>query len=245
VEKNSIMKLVRLFCENFGMGRNEARKSIAKGEVRVNGVVERNHTRVVGYFDRVEAGDRILQDRRPRYILLYKPKGYVSATVDREHPTVIDLIDAPWAGELHLAGRLDRFTTGLVVLTNDGRFSEWLTLPEKKIPKTYVVGTDTDISKEMAQAFREGLFFAKEKIRTHPAEVVLLGNRNCRLTVFEGKHHQIKRMFARFDVKVTSLHRLSVGPFSLQDLAPGEWRELRAGELPDEKSKITDEFPTK
>jgi 16S rRNA pseudouridine516 synthase len=128
---------------------------------------------------------------------------------------------------LHLAGRLDRSTTGLVILTNDSDFSESLTQPDQKIPKTYLVDTDLAITPEAIEIFRAGMFFAKENIHTQPAVVSLLSSNSCRLTIFEGKHHQIKRMFLRFGIRVTKLHRESIGSYALpEDLAVGEWRVM-------------------
>ena len=154
------------------------------------------------------------------------PSGHVSATSDPQHPTVIDLIDEPWACDLHLAGRLDRFTTGLVILTNDSQFSESLTLPQEKIPKVYHVETDLPISAEAIATFEKGMRFEKENATTAPAQVEITSPTSCRLTIYEGKHHQVKRMFARFHIKVTALHRESVGNIALGTLKPGEWREL-------------------
>jgi 16S rRNA pseudouridine516 synthase len=233
------MKLERLVSKFLECGRRRARARLAAGLVRVNGESETDGARLLGPFDRVEVEEMIIQSRAPRYVALHKPSGYVSATVDPEHPTVIQLIGAPWAAELHLAGRLDRFTTGLVILTNDSRFSEGLTLPGRKVPKVYGVETDAPIPDDALAAFEEGMRFAKENITTEPALVARLGDRHCRLTIYEGKHHQVKRMFARFGIKVVRLHREAVGGISLEGLEEGEWRELeegevtRRGELPD------------
>jgi len=194
-------------------------------EGRVSVVSERGIE--VGKFDRVEVGGEIVQARLRRVLLLNKPAGVVSATVDDEHQTVIDLIDAPWAAELHLAGRLDRATTGLVILTNDSRYSESLTEPGMKVGKRYLVEVDGEIAEEVVETFRKGMWFAKEKVTTAPAHVELLGSSRCRLTIYEGKHHQVKRMFARFHLKVTALHREAIGSIELpDDLHPGEWRQV-------------------
>ena len=170
---------------------------------------------------------KVLQANTRRIILLHKPAGILSATSDPTHRTVIDLIREPWASELHLAGRLDRATTGLVILTNDSAFSESLTRPGNRVPKTYLVETDLTITSEAIDAFRDGMSFAKEKIRTQPAVFLSLSETSCRLTIHEGKHHQIKRMFLRFGIRVTNLHRESIGPYVLpEDLAPGDYRVI-------------------
>jgi len=224
------MKLERLISKSLECGCRGARARLARGGVRVNGRREADGGRWVGVFDRVEVEGHVVQARVPRYVALHKPSGHVSATVDPEHPTVIDLIDVPWAGELHLAGRLDRFTTGLVVLTNDSVFSEGLTDPGAKVPKVYVAETDTPIPAEVPAVFGNGMRFEKEKATLEPAVVELLSERCCRLTIHEGKHHQVKRMFARFGIRVVRLHRESVGPIALGCLASGAWRNLSDAE---------------
>lgn len=220
------MRLDRLIQSSMQIGRRPTRALLASREVRVNGSVETSANQQISAFDRVDANGTLLQARVPRYVILNKPVGVVSATTDPDHQTVIDLIDERWANELHLAGRLDRFTSGLIVLTNDSSFSEALTRPEKKVPKTYLVDTDSDILPAVITAFQQGIHFAKEGITTQPATVELRGKRQCQLTIFEGKHHQIKRMFAQFDIKVTGLRRESVGHLQLNGLAPGHFRQL-------------------
>lgn len=221
------MRLDRLVGKWAGTGKRRTRELFEAGRVRFNGETVAEGGVAVGTFDRVEVDGKVLQNRVSRYVILNKPTGVVSATVDQEHVTVIDLIDAEWAGELHLAGRLDRFTTGLVVLTNDSRYSEWLTLPGSKVGKVYLVEVDGEIGEEVVAAFQEGVAFEKEGITTAPAKVELLASNRCRLTIYEGKHHQVKRMFARFELKVVSLHREAVGELRLPDhLKAGEWREF-------------------
>jgi 16S rRNA pseudouridine516 synthase len=221
------MRLDRFVGKWAGAGKRRTREFFEQGRVRFNGEVVEEGGMGVGPFDRVEVDGEVLQARIPRYVMLNKPAGVVSATVDDEHQTVIDLIDMEWAGELHLAGRLDRFTTGLVVLTNDSRYSEWLTLPGSKIGKVYLVEVDGPIGEEVIPAFEAGVTFEKEGIITAPARVEMLASDRCRLTIYEGKHHQVKRMFARFDLKVVKLHREAIGDLRLPDsLMAGRWREF-------------------
>lgn len=204
-------KLGRLLRRELQIGKKEARALIDAGEVTVCGEVATDPSQLITPFDPVTCRGDTIRARTPRYLALNKPADHVSATTDPEHPTVIDLIDEPWRDELHLAGRLDRFTTGLVILTNDSAFSESLTEPGRKVPKGYLVDTDKAITREAIDAIRAGMRFDKEDITTHPAEIELTSDRSCDLTIYEGKHHQIKRMFARFDIKVTKLHRYRVG----------------------------------
>jgi 16S rRNA pseudouridine516 synthase len=218
------MTLTQFIAKRTGLGKRHAKKLLESGDILVNGQLVTDGLLPIGKFDHLIAAGEILQANAPHYVILHKPSGTVSATTDKEHPTVIDHIDEPWASELHLAGRLDRFTTGLVILTNDSEFSESLTRPGNRIPKTYLVVTDQPIAPEAVAKFRTGMSFDKEKIRTQPANVDFLSETSCLLTIFEGKHHQIKRMFLRFGIRVVSLHRESIGAYRLPDgLAPGSY----------------------
>jgi len=222
------MRLDRLVGHLSGLGRNAVREKLANGSISVGDYVERNGQRDVSTFEAVAMDSQVLQDRTVRYVLLHKPAGILSATSDPVHKTVIDLISESWADELHLAGRLDRATTGLVILTNDGAFSESLTEPGAVVPKTYLVTTDLPISDEVITAFETGMRFEKEDITTQAAIVERLAPCETRLTIYEGKHHQIKRMFAQFEIRVTALHRESIGDYRLtDDFLPGDYRTFK------------------
>ncbi|MFT6596769.1 MAG: 16S rRNA pseudouridine516 synthase, partial [Akkermansiaceae bacterium] len=155
------MRLDRFVGKWAGTGKRRTREIFEAGRVRLNGDVPDEPGTEVGKFDRVEVDDEILQALTPRYVMMHKPLGIVSATVDEEHQTVIDLIKEDWAGELHLAGRLDRHTSGLVVLTNNSVFSESLTEPSEKVGKVYLVEVDGPITEEVISVFEEGMWFAK------------------------------------------------------------------------------------
>ena len=219
------MTVAQFIAKKTGLWKRHAKAVLGRGEVCLNQTAITDGSQELGKFDQLTVSGEILQSHVPRYLLIHKPAGILSATSDPTHRTVIDLIREPWARDLHLAGRLDRSTTGLVILTNDSVFSESLMRPGHRIPKTYLVETDLPITAEAIEKFRSGMFFAKEKISTHEAIVIPLSETSCRLTIYEGKHHQIKRMFIRFGIRVTKLHRESIGPYVLpEDLAPGHYR---------------------
>jgi 16S rRNA pseudouridine516 synthase len=221
------MRLIDFIAKRSGQGKRYAKRALEGGEVLHNHSVVNDGRILVGKFDHIAVAGQVMQAKIARYLMLHKPSGILSATSDPLHSTVIDLIHEPWAEELHLAGRLDRSTTGLVILTNDSEFSESLSQPGNKIPKTYLVETDQFIAPNVIEAFRGGMYFAKEDIHTQPAEVALLSRNSCRLTIFEGKHHQIKRMFLRYGIRVTKLHRESIGSYSLpDDLMVGAWKVI-------------------
>ena len=227
------MKLDRLIASHHAMGRQAAHQAIATRRVRVDGVLVADSHHPVDRFMKVEVDHELVQaPERALYLMLHKPTGILSATKDDQHPTVIDLIDDPDKQTLHIAGRLDRSTSGLVLLTNDGRWSKGLMAAEEKVPKVYLVETLDPIAPDAVAAFASGFYFHTEDITTLPAELVLLGEQQARLTLHEGRYHQVKRMFHRVGNRVVNLHRESIGSLVLPaDLPPGAWRALTREEV--------------
>ncbi len=208
------------------------RNALAANGVVVNGKTETNGLTKIDRFTRIELDGEVLQAEEALYFMLHKPAGYLSATTDPLHPTVIDLIDHPMRHELHLAGRLDRASTGLVLLTNDGRWSKKVTEPKEEITKVYHVTTWDVISPETSVRFLEGIHFAYENLVTRPAVLEILGEREARLAIHEGRYHQVKRMFHAVGNRVTSLHRESIGPLMLDaSLGAGKFRPLNPDEV--------------
>jgi 16S rRNA pseudouridine516 synthase len=145
---------------------------------------------------------------------------------------VLDLLNEPDKAELHIAGRLDFNTTGLMIITNDGLWSRRLTQPESLLGKTYLVETEDLIDPACVDCFAQGLYFRYEDLTTLPAELDLLGPHQARLTLHEGRYHQVKRMFGHFHNKVTALHRERMGPLTLDPaLAAGQYRSLTPAEI--------------
>lgn len=214
------------------MGRTAAHRLLAQGRVSVDGAITReSHHEVSRFASVVMDGIEIQQGTRLIYLMLHKPVGWLSATKDAVHPTVMDLIDDPDKASLHLAGRLDRSTSGLVLLTNDGRWSKQVMDAEHRVPKVYRVQTQEPIRAEDVAKFAEGFHFHTEDIVTLPAKLEIIGEREARLTLHEGRYHQVKRMFHRVQNRVVALHREKVGELSLGDLAPGQWRALSHAEV--------------
>ncbi len=227
------MRLDRLLAKHSLQGKKMASRWLAAGTVSVNHQISKDGSTEVSRFSHVAIGDLVIQSGQAAlYLLLHKPSGILSATKDAQHKTVLDLLDLPTKNELHLVGRLDRSSSGLILLTNDGRWSKRLMDPYKKVPKTYLVGTSEPIPNVAEAAFLEGFYFHTEDITTLPAKLVRLGTHTARVTLHEGRYHQIKRMFHRVGCRVTSLHRESLGNIVLPpNLKPGEWRELNPDEV--------------
>jgi 16S rRNA pseudouridine516 synthase len=225
------MRLDRFITRHTGRTHREVVQLLAAGQVEVEGQVERQNRREVDQFTAVIVGGCALPRREAVYLMLHKPAGPVSATEDPDHPTVLDLIDHPLREELHLAGRLDRASTGLMLLTNNGRWSKSVTEPEEQVPKRYLVETRDVISPACAVKFAEGIYFAYEDLTTQPADLEILSERSARLTIFEGRYHQVKRMFHALGNQVIGLHREAIGRLELDHrLSPGEWRLLTGEE---------------
>lgn len=186
----------------------------------------------VGPFTQVTLDARVLQANKARYVMLHKPSGVVSATRDEQHKTVIDLLSVPYSSELHIVGRLDFNSTGLMLLTNDGRWSRFLSDPQNNIAKTYRVLLEKALDDSYVKAFADGMYFDFEGVTTRPAELRILGQYEAEVDLIEGRYHQIKRMFGRFDNRVKALHRTSVGSLSMAaGPALGQWQELTLSEL--------------
>ncbi|KAA8696574.1 Pseudouridine synthase [Pseudomonas caricapapayae] len=227
------MRLDRFLSNLPRFNRKSVRLALASGRVQVDGRTIRDPHHEVREFSRVTLDMEILQaGKAARYFMLHKPEGCVSATVDTQHPTVLDLLDEPDKHELHIAGRLDFNTTGLMLITNDGQWSRRLTQPQTKMPKVYYVETEQLIDERYAALFAAGMYFSFEGITTQPAQLTLLGPRSARLSIVEGRYHQVKRMFGHFDNKVLRLHRENIGALALDPaLAPGSYRTLHATEI--------------
>lgn len=226
------MRLDRFLSNLPRFNRQDARQLISQGRIRLDGLECRDAQAEVREFSRVQLDDELLQaGKAARYFMLHKPVGVVSATCHPEHRTVLDLLDEPDKDDLHLAGRLDLNTSGLLLISNDGLWTRRLTLPGSKQPKVYRVQTEQPITDEYIEVFARGLYFAYEDLTTLPAELEILGSHSARLTLHEGRYHQVKRMFGHFQNKVSGLHRERIGPLDLGDLPLGHYRALSAEEI--------------
>ena len=165
------------------------------------------------------------------YLMLNKPKGYVSATEDKKQQTVLELVPAELKGrDLFPAGRLDKDTTGLMILTDDGVLAHNILSPKKHVQKIYRVELDIPVTEEMQKGFAEGVELNDGVCKD--AKLTILGEKTAEVTLREGRYHQIKRMFGCYGAKVVELHRIAMGELYLpDDLPEGECRELTEEDL--------------
>lgn len=225
-------RLDRFLSQRLGQSRREIQHLLAAGRVQVDGAVSRDGQQRVGPFSRVQLDTEVLQARQARYLMLNKPAGVVSATRDGKHPTALELLGEQEPDELHIAGRLDFNSTGLMLLTNDGDWSRQLSAPENNIHKHYRVTLEKVLTEDYVQAFAGGMFFEFEGITTRPARLEIISDHVADVWLVEGRYHQIKRMFGRFDNRVLTLHRVAIGGLQLDPTLPsGKARLLTAEEV--------------
>ncbi len=213
-------RLDRFLSAQLNLPRKSLHAMLASGRVVVDGSRATDMSHPVGTFTSVVVDSQVVQHQQPYYLMLNKPQGVVSATKDPHHRTVIDLLDHSFASQLHIVGRLDFNSTGLLLLTNDGTWSRQLSLPTSQLVKRYRVTVEQPITPEYIEAFKTGMYFGYEGITTKPAELTVVNDFCAEVGLTEGRYHQIKRMFGRFNNKVLGLHRIAVGPL-VMDAALG------------------------
>lgn len=232
-----MMRLDKYLAE-MGVGtRQEVKKQIRQGKVAVNGIVVKAADTKID-----ENGDEVMVDGRNisyvsyEYYMLNKPAGVISATEDRKDTTVIDLIRDKKRKDLFPVGRLDKDTEGLLLITNDGDLAHRLLAPKKHVDKVYYAKIDSAVTEEDVKKFAEGIDIGTdEKEMTRPAKLEIIKNgeeSEIRLTIHEGKFHQVKRMFLAVGKEVTYLKRERMGTLCLdENLKPGEYRLLTEEEI--------------
>lgn len=222
---------------NFGFGtRKEIRQLVKVGAVKVDGAIVKDSGMHVNPKESViEVSGEILKYRESIYIMLNKPQGVVSATYDNKLKTVIDVLpDEYKCFDLFPAGRLDIDTEGLLLMTNDGQLAHELLAPKKHVPKRYYAVIDGRVSSEDVDAFKEGVVL-DDGYKTLPADLFILKSDNIseiEIVIYEGKFHQIKRMFEAVGKKVKYLKRMQMGGLKLDEtLKTGQCRELSGEEV--------------
>jgi 16S rRNA pseudouridine516 synthase len=226
------MRLDKYLASVTDLSRSDAKKAIKAGDVIVAGKAAIDPQYDVAAGAVVILAGQILRAAAPRYFMLNKPEGYVCAARDRRHSTVLDLLDEDNVEDLHIAGRLDIDTTGLVLLTDDGQWSHRITAPRRDCEKTYWLQTAEPIAEAAVAQFERGLFLHEEKTRLKPAFLEILNPHMARLRISEGKYHQVKRMFGALGNAVVELHRERIGAIELDAaLALGQYRALTLLEM--------------
>ena len=215
----------------LGFGsRSEVQKLIRSGAVRVDGKPVLSPAQTLSGGE-VSVWGEPVDTRLERHIMLNKPAGVLTAADDPRQPTVFSLLPkALLSIRCMPVGRLDKDTTGLLLFTTDGELAHRLIAPKRDVQKVYVAQVDSDLTPEDVRRFAGGIPLSDFTAR--PAELEILESRTARITVSEGKYHQVRRMLAAAGHQTLALTRLSFGPVMLdENLAPGQYRELREEEL--------------
>ena len=221
-------RIDKLLAQSGLYSRSEARELIRSGRVTADGTAVSKPEQKLPENSVICVGGEEVNCSRFRYFMLNKPSGVLSATDDRSQSTVLDLLPKELRSlGLFPVGRLDKDTTGLLLLTNDGEFAHRVISPKHGVIKTYIAATTLPVDAEDVEAFAEGVTLA-DGTRCLPAVLEPLDGCKCRVLVSEGKYHQVKRMLASRGKYVTALRRVKVGALELDpDLPEGAFRELR------------------
>ncbi|MDY6814432.1 MAG: 16S rRNA pseudouridine(516) synthase RsuA [Pseudomonadota bacterium] len=226
------LRLDQFIANCTELSRKDAKRVIGAGTVTVDGAMCKSANRKIPDGARVTLDGELLALPGDRYLMMNKPSGVVSATTDSEHPTALDLLPPGLARDLHIAGRLDLDTTGLLLLTTDGQWSHRVTSPRTDCPKTYRVTLGEPLTDTAKQALVTGVVLRNEDRETRPATVRRVDDTVIELTISEGRYHQVKRMLAAVGNHVKALHRTRIGDIVLDpQLAPGEYRALTGQEI--------------
>lgn len=244
-QKEKASRLDKFISNNSPFSRSDIRKLIKARRIEINGKLALTTSQLINEtIDQVFVDGKHIQAIGFIYLMLHKPAGYVCATTDSEHPTVIDLIrhfaqqhnseafKRILLCDLQIVGRLDIDTTGLVLLTNDGEWNHKITSPHHHCKKTYFVTLADPINIRTQTQFMQGVQLEGEKKLTRPAPINIVTPTKVHVTITEGRYHQIKRMFAATGNRVTALHRERIGSITLcKKLRSGEARFLTENEI--------------
>lgn len=231
-------RIDKLIASETNYSRKEVKELIKKKKVTVNEqIITKSDLKIKPNNDKIKIDNIELKIKKHIYLILNKPEGYISATEDKNTKTVLDLVPQDYAHRaLFPAGRLDKDTTGLMLITDDGAFAHNILSPKKHIKKLYDVTIDIPITEEMVTGFKKGVLLNDGECKS--ANLQITGPTTGLVTLTEGRYHQIKRMFGCFKAKVIKLNRIGMGNLILpSNLKIGECRELTEEELNKIKEK--------
>lgn len=243
----SHQRLDKFISVQCNINRKVVKLMLAQKRLKVDNEIAQSVDTIVHKFTKVQLDNIVLQNNTPVYVMFNKPIGVVSSTkggnvnerlrkkdanIIQEYKTVIDLLTREDKHELHFVGRLDLNSTGLMLLTNDSRWSKKITSPNEKVEKHYRVTLQKKLTPQYIEAFAQGLFLTSEQTTTRPARLAIISDYIADVWLTEGRYHQIKKMFGCFNNNVLALHRQAIGPLKLDEsLAVGESRELTSEEV--------------
>ena len=225
-------RIDRIISEQTYYTRREIKKLVSQGVVYVNGEqVKKAESKYDETNISIQIKGEEIEVRKHTYLLLNKPKGYVSTTETKNEKSVLELVPAEYRSRnLFPAGRLDKDTTGLMLITDDGQFAHNILSPRKHVKKEYEVTLDIPVTLDMESGFKKGIVLKDGECKS--AILKITGEYTANVTIVEGRYHQIKRMFGCYGAKVIELNRICMGNLYLpKDLKLGEIREATESEL--------------
>ena len=227
-----MIRIDKYLCDNAGLSRSEAKKAVLSSRVTINGIpVKRCEAKLLEGKDTVTLNGITVEYEKFSYYMLNKPSGYVSANSDSKEKTVIDLLASEKKKNLSCVGRLDKDTTGLLIVTNDGELLHKLISPKRNVYKDYLVTIVKPLSDEDINMLEGGVDI-NDPTPTKPAKVKVIDDNNIILSITEGRFHQVKRMLIAVGNAVVKLKRISEGPLKLDEsLKEGNYRKLTADEI--------------
>lgn len=236
------MRLDKFLSETGNGTRTEVKNLIRKGNVTINGIiVKKPELKIDENSDSVFVAGKKIEYSKYEYYMLNKPAGYVSATQDKKEHTVLELITCSNRDDLFPVGRLDKDTEGLLIISNDGEMAHRILSPRHHVSKTYFAKVQGTVTDENVLMVQNGLDIG-EGIKTRPGELEIIISdeiSEIMLTIYEGKFHQVKRMFESMGMKVVYLKRISMGAVCLDEtLRKGESRKLTDNEISELRKEL-------
>lgn len=228
------MRLDKFIAKSTDLTLRQACEAVQAGKVTVNAELATQGNMQVHERNDILLAGQVLTLRPFNYLMLNKPAGMVCSNIDEFYPSLFNLLPWPNTDLLHVVGRLDADTTGLVLITDDGRWSFQITSPSSKCAKVYRVCLAKPMSEaeaiRVSELFQIGIKLQGEQAPTKPAVLVHISDTQVRITLTEGRFHQVKRMFAHVGNKVRALHREQIGDVAL-DIPEKQWRNLTSKEV--------------
>ena len=227
-------RLQKIIAQSGLTSRRKAEELIVNGKVKVNGKVVTELGTKVSSKDEITVNNKIIEKEPKEYYILNKPRGVVTTTKDEKgRKTVVDLI--PTNTRIYPVGRLDYDTTGIILLTNDGDFTNILTHPNNEVDKVYIAKLKGIIKGEQIKKLEEGIKLDKKTVKASRVKLKKVDQKTntclVQITIHEGKNHQVKRMFSEVGYEVLKLKREKIAFFTLKDLQSGEYRKLTPKEV--------------
>lgn len=226
-------RLDKILSRQLNITRSEAKALLRSGVVTVNGSCQRDPGAKCADNDAIAVEGRSITVSQHVYIMMHKPKGVISASTGKGDRTVVDLVPEDMRRRgLFPAGRLDKDTTGFVLITDDGDFAHNILSPAHHVPKTYIATLDKPVTDDMIADFRSGMALGDERLLSAELEAISDDGTVARVVLHQGLYHQVKRMFAKHGATVLELHRTTMGALELdKNLQPGQCRYITDAEI--------------